>query len=172
MKQNIRKWLVAAIAVLTLLCLIFIFSNSLKDSSESSEQSFAVRDMLAFVASVFGFDGEINVSKLRNFAHVAEFFALGVCLSAASVFLAKRKGTPSGKKLALHLLGAVGVGVCVAVIDELLQLFSEGRACELKDGLLDTLGIVLGSVFICVAYLVWNLIRTRKLNKKSQTEQR
>ena len=163
MKQNIRKWLVAVIALLTLLCLIFIFSNSLKDSSE---QSFAVRDMLALVASAFGFDGEINVSKLRSFAHVAEFFALGVCLSAAAVFLAKRKGAPSPKKLSLHLLGAVGVGVCVDVLDELLQLFSEGRACELKDGLLDTLGIALGSVFVCAAYLILRAIRARKLNKK------
>ena len=147
MKHKKSIVFVAVLAILTVCCLTFIFSNSLKDSAESTDQTMVIKELLTDIARLFGIKGDINTAKLRNFAHVAEFALLGACLAAISLHTAYKK-----KKL--NLLGSipfvcasVAGGIVFAVIDEIIQLSSAGRACEFSDVVLDTVGVLLGVAF-------------------------
>ncbi len=154
MTKKVQKWCLAIVAVLTLLCISFIFGNSLKNSVESSEQSSAVKEFLVSIASFFGIDANINVAKLRNFAHVAEFLALGVCLSSLSLFFLRKKGAITTPRLWVALSLGVITGIIIAVSDELIQLFSDGRACDIRDVMLDSLGIVLGTLCVLTVFFI------------------
>ena len=166
MKNKTRQIIIGAVVLLTVLCLVFIFGNSLKDSTESSEQSFAVKKLLMDVARVFGFNGDINVSNLRNLAHVGEFCLLSICLSTLSIYIARRKGKKSVLYYASFVGASVFVGLIIAIIDELIQLMSEGRACEVKDILLDMTGILIGALVSSLGYFLFIKIRLSKQKDK------
>ena len=166
MKNKTRKIIIAAIIALALLTLLFIFGNSLKDSSESSEQSLAVKKILTEIASIFGFRGDINIALLRNLAHVAEFCMLGVCFSTLAIYLARRQNPCSLLRSSSFVGASVFAGLVIAIIDELIQLMSEGRACEVKDVVLDMTGIIIGAIIACVAYFL--LIKIRSALQKDK----
>ena len=165
MTKKVQKICLALALLLTILCISFIFSNSLKNSAESSEQSSAVRDFLLSLASLFGIDADINVTKLRNFAHVAEFLALGVSLSSLLLFLLRKKGVLTTLRLYTALSLGIIIGLLIAVSDELIQLFSEGRACDVKDVMLDSIGILFGTLVVLIVYLIRRRIKF-VINKK------
>ena len=170
MTNRTRKCIIAIIAVIAALTLLFIFGNSLKDSSESSEQSFAVKEMLMKALGFFGIKGDINISLLRNMAHVAEFALLGVCLSTIALYFARRKEKVSLVRYASFLGASMGAGALIAVVDELLQLMSAGRACEVKDALLDFLGIIIGTAVACLMYCLFVKIKLWLMRKNKEKE--
>ena len=158
---------VAVLAFLTVCCLIFIFGNSLKDSAESTDQTMLVRDLLTDIARFFGIKGEINTKKLRSFAHVAEFCLLGACLAAISLYAAYKKGKLTFQGGIPFVCAAFAGGIFIAVVDEVLQLFSDGRACEFKDVCLDGIGVMLGVAFTCtVCFAAYKIHMVRKLKKE------
>ena len=168
MKNKIRQFIIAAVILLTVLCLVFIFGNSLKDSTESGEQSRAVKEMLTAIADLFGIEGNINIAILRNLAHVAEFALLGLCIGLLTFYLARRKCPVSWIRYTLFTLASVGVGVLIAILDELIQLGSLGRACEIKDVLLDTVGIIIGNAFAIFTYLL--VVKIKEVREKARKE--
>ena len=171
MNKRTRKLILTAIAVLAFLTIAFIFSNSLKDSTESSEQSLAFKRMLLDIVRVFGFRGDINMTLLRNAAHVTEFAMLGTCLSALSIYFARQKGKPTF----LRYLSFVGLSIfgclVVAVVDELIQLTSAGRASDVKDVLLDLSGAVIGAVVAAIVYFlflkIYYMLQKNKFRKNT-----
>ena len=168
MKNKTRQIIIGSVILLTVLCLVFIFGNSLKDSAASSEQSNAVKEFLMNIARLFGFRGDINISKLRNFAHVAEFAMLGGCLGSLFIYLSRRKASAGIARYLLFFAAAVGTGVFFAVIDELLQLTSSGRVCDIGDVALDTVGIVCGVLLGSFAYFMF--VKTINCLKKRQKD--
>ena len=131
MNKRTRKLILTAIAVLAFLTIAFIFNNSLKDSAESSEQSLAVKEVLVEIARAFGFYGDINIALLRNCAHIAEFALLGTCLSFLAIYFSRRKRSVTFLRYFSFIAFSILGGLIIAVIDELIQLMSDGRACEL-----------------------------------------
>ena len=125
--------------VLTLACVVFIFSNSLRNARSSSEQSGRVTQ---FIADVYeSITGKIiNPARIthvvRKLAHFSEFALLGLLgtASAASVF-----GTVYGK---IHVI--LFWGLASAVTDEYLQRFSTGRSASVTDVMLDFSGFFVG----------------------------
>ena len=124
----------------------FIWHNSLQDAANSEEAS------LFFVALVkkflTGFQLKVATGNLdhtlRKLAHLSEFTVLGYCLAAVMMHLTRDKVSSS-------VLNALGFGFVIAATDELLQIFSIGRACELRDVGLDLLGVILGVAVYYVA---------------------
>ena len=165
MKKKTRQLIIGAVVLLTVFCLAFIFGNSLKDSAESSEQSSAVKELLMSVARLFGFRGDINVSRLRNFAHVAEFSLLGACLGTLALYFARRRAVTLARYM-LFVSAALGAGILVAVFDELLQLTSVGRVCDIKDVMLDTIGIFFGMLVSAFVYFLIIKIRKMRMTKE------
>ena len=76
---------------------------------------------------------------VRIFAHFAEFAALTFCVSAsAESLIGKNKG---------YFKIAFPLGFITALCDETVQLFFEGRAFQISDVLIDSLGCITGIIF-------------------------
>lgn len=143
-----KKTLFCFFLLLTISILCFIFRNSAQSADISSAQSEGLSRLLYKIIKTY-FNGVISYHQscviVRTFAHFAEFAALAFCLLGALEngfeHIKKRK------TLAL-LITAVS-----ALIDETIQLFSEGRAFQVFDLFIDVLGGFAGVLFF--ALIIW-----------------
>ena len=143
--------------ILTLLCLVFIFHNSLQDAGRSGERSKGIANAVS--------DRYEEVTKstvrrpqrdrmymiVRKIAHLAEYGALAVCMAFSVFAFRGRVGWLYGPLF--------GVGILVAALDEWLQSFSKGRSPAVSDALLDLGGVLLG---FCVSLCVTAVIRRKR----------
>lgn len=137
-----RKFYVIISWALVSAVMIFIFLMSSADGEESSEISDA---LLLKITEITGI--EISSFFLRKAAHFSEFAMLSFLLTNAvfATFNNKKAGIIAFPCTCLY-----------AVTDELHQLFSDGRACSVRDMLIDSAGALLGAVifsFIILFYL-------------------
>lgn len=111
----------------------FIFSNSLKNSVESQQDSDVIlswfRPLLEWI---FGKDPEVLNYVVRKAAHMAEFFVLALLICWLSHAVKKR----------FHGYGLL-YPLCVAIIDEFIQSFT-GRTSRVLDILIDFSGALIG----------------------------
>ena len=136
------------------LCISFIFGNSMKNAVESTSQSGMAKMIVDAVLDFLHIDIEISEAGIRMMGHFAEFFILSLVLSvyALLIFPFSFK-KPSDNTLFIYFSPIV-ISTLVAFIDEFIQFFTPGRACDIKDVLVDFLGatsanlIVMGIVFI------------------------
>ena len=91
---------------------------------------------------------------VRKTAHFAEYAALGGAL------LGHLQARSLRRPLRRKELGAFALGTLYAASDELHQLFVPGRSGELRDVLLDALGVAAG------VWLLWRLTGGRKKPNK------
>ncbi len=158
----LRKILLAICLIATVLWTAFIYSNSLKTSIESDVQSSSVTDFVNQAAGILGIEEEIPPSTVRDMAHFTEFFILSCLLFADLALLCYKKIIPKVR----YIFAAVGVILllcfALACIDELLQKFSAGRACQFSDVMLDTAGALFGSFGFGVFLLILQTIKNKK----------
>lgn len=152
-----KKAIIISVFIILALCVGFIFSNSLKNGAESTSQSGAVKEIIDDVLAFLHIDIEISEQNIRTLAHFAEFFALSLILTATALILFPFDfKNPLTKKLIIYFLPII-ISTLVAFIDEFIQLFSPGRACDIMDVLVDFSGaataniIIMGIVFIIYA---------------------
>lgn len=130
--------------VLTLLYLLFIYSNSMRPAAESSGQS---QGLLKMIERVFPFAVHtlgLTEHVLRKMAHFGEYLILGLLLAQT----AEAYGF-----LRVRQLWAVPLsGFLMASVDEGIQLFVDGRSGQFSDVLLDLCGVAAG-------LFVWNIFR-------------
>ncbi len=122
--------------LLTVLWIGFIFCRSLQPADVSSEESGAV---LELAHRVFPF---LSMFALRKLAHFTEFLILGVLLHFAFRSFCLRSD-----------LFVLGTGLAVAAADELLQLLSPGRSCQITDVLLDFFGVAVSVLLFFVFHI-------------------
>lgn len=148
--------------VLTVFMMAFIFSMSSQNATLSNETSAGViRFTVSLVYPEFNELGEIAQNEIvssfqnlvRSFAHFGAFAAL--CFFSLIFTLTLEK-----IKLLLRYVSSVVFAFLYAVSDEIHQLFIPGRAFQLFDILVDSLGIMLGAA---VMYLIMKLIKKRTL---------
>ena len=109
-------------------------------SSQGAEESQAMSDSL--LQKIVGLLGiEISGGFLRKFAHFSEFAGLGFCLCNALYASFGHRLTP--------VFALVGT-VIYAISDEVHQIFSEGRACQITDVLIDSAGALLGIIIVFI----------------------
>lgn len=152
-----KKTIIISVFVLLALCVAFIFSNSLKNGSETTSQSGAVKEIVDSVLNFLNINLEISEESIRTLGHFAEFFALSLVLTIASLMLFPFNfENPFTKKLIIYFLPII-ISTLIAFIDEFIQLFSPGRACDIMDVLVDFSGaavanlLTMGIVFIIYA---------------------
>ncbi|HKL61399.1 MAG TPA: VanZ family protein [Acholeplasma sp.] len=134
-KQNI-----ILIGVVCLLHL-FIWGQSLLTGAVSSSQSGFVVDVLYPVVSWVLPNLSVGTMSfiIRKLAHFTEYFILGLLLYR--VYMSYVKGYFLLTIVVMH-------GLLVAAIDESIQLFTPNRSGELRDVLIDLLGVILAVVVI------------------------
>lgn len=161
MKKNI--W---TLAVLLWMCIIFWFSAKPADESAHMSRSVGhlagellVKDFREWAPEEQdAFAGRID-HFVRKSAHAAEYAVLGILLGGmyASWSLCGRR----------HFLLALGSGVLYAATDEFHQLFVPGRSGQLSDVLLDSGGVLAGTLLYIG--VVWLVGRLHKREEKEST---
>ena len=143
LKQNPK---LAKFTLLSIVWILVIFSFSLQNGEESGALSGGI---VAWIVGLF-FPEDFTHIELVHFlvrkaAHFTEYFILGVLLSL-TVREAKWKKV---------LLAPWVLGTLVASCDETIQLFSDGRAGQVTDVMLDSSGVFTGCMILTlvVAYL-------------------
>lgn len=163
------KHITRAVALLcTLLWIAFIFSNSLDSGAESSAKSSTVHEVVNQVASSLGATEEIPEKAIRTSAHFTEFAALAVLLSLdlALFFSLPPRRALSRRHFWLFL--SLPIALAIAAIDEIIQSFSPGRACQFLDVLVDGAGALCGALFFACFFVFLpaaiRAIRARRTN--------
>lgn len=142
----------AVLTVLTIAAIGAIFYNSSLDAAQSSEQSGSLLEAFnAFLRSV-GLNITITEHLIRKTAHFVEYFILGALLNCTVYSYAHRRS--------VMLCTAIPTGAVVAVCDELIQLTSAGRSCQVDDMLLDTAAVV------CASLLIWLILYLHDRRRK------
>lgn len=137
--------------------LCFIFANSLKTAEESSAQSSTVCQIIQSTTEAIGLKVKIKEAFVRNLAHFAEFAILNVlfCADLLYFFIIP-------KKLKMPYLSlSLAASLLMAFIDELIQKFTDGRAADILDVLVDFCGALTGALAVSLILLVIFLIRRR-----------
>ncbi len=150
---NIKKSL---LPTLIILCIIFIFSNSLMNGGQSLEESSKITKAIEKVIDtlykgntpekVTYFFKSTFDNILRDCAHFLEYLILGILTMLYS----------DKFKMAFFRRFCFAILFCIliAIIDEIIQFFSPGRAFELYDLMLDGLGSIIGGILIL---LLWKI---------------
>jgi VanZ family protein len=158
-RNKLNKYI---LLILIFICILFIFHNSSRDAESSKEYSMRIaRAVERIVTAAYGNSPPGNITYflrdrfddiLRNTAHVIEFMVLSILVMLYSyTFMIS-----FWRKLSLSVLFCI----FIAVVDEVVQLFSPGRAFEVCDLCLDLLGSLIGVMLVIIIY---------KLRKKSAT---
>lgn len=154
-----RRPLFVFFLIITLAVMAAIFFFSSQNASSSSHTSGRV---VRIVLSIFvrGFDEmtveeqDVLVSQyghiVRKCAHFTEFAALGFSFTTLLSF---------GKMKNRNIVSLI-FGILYAILDEMHQLFSDGRACSLRDVAIDTSGFLSG--LIISTLILYVIERSRK----------
>lgn len=137
--------------VITALYILFIWWHSTLTAEESTVES---NNVLYFFIDFFkniGINAELSDYIIRKSAHFCEFALLGLlCMWASFV---------KTKNIIHNFMPAGFVCLATAVVDELIQINSQGRSAEVTDVALDFFGAVSGVIFFLFVLLIIRLIK-------------
>lgn len=158
--QKITILIRVLLIVLTVGWLWFIFSHSMQNAVESTEQSDEAAVYLSHF--LFWIPEEALLSAtfwIRKCAHLIEYFILGMLLAFNAVSYGKLQ-----KQFSLVLL----IGVLCAMADEQIQRYVPGRSSEVRDVWIDFCGVLLGALFICFAVWCYQKYQSRKKQERKE----
>ncbi|MCC8099290.1 MAG: VanZ family protein [Clostridiales bacterium] len=124
--------------------ILFIFQNSLESGTLSSSRSAEVTAMLNAVLGKLGISA-LSEAVVRKLAHYAEFALLGFLLT-----LCVRVYTP---RYVRYCCWPLLIGLCVANLDETIQLYVSGRNSSVIDVWIDFSGVcggLLAGFLVCI----------------------
>ncbi|MBQ6337235.1 MAG: VanZ family protein [Ruminococcus sp.] len=144
------------LTVLTVAAVGFIFYNSSMSAVESTEESSPVTDMLNNLLRSLNIPLTLTENVVRKLAHFTEYTILGFLLSSTVYsYVRERKKT---------LLLSLALGAVIPICDELIQLFPEGRSCEVRDMLIDFSGVAFAALIV---FLIIS-IKEKRTKKKGE----
>lgn len=147
-----------AAAVMLLCCMALIFGFSAQDAEQSTETSLKVISNIARIVYSDFEDLDDNEKQekidglqftVRKLAHFSIYTALGIFAFLTIV-------SYRGLKLKARVFASLAFCLFYAVSDELHQLLSAGRSCELRDVLIDFAGAFVG---VAVTFLIVRFIK-------------
>lgn len=157
--KTVKKIARVVFPLLSVLMIIFIFYQSSMNADDSSVESGSLMEMINGFLKALGIPPFISDHLIRKAAHFSEYFILGTLLFASmKVWLDKD---------ILVLTYPAAAGLLVAVSDEFIQTFSEGRSGEVKDVLLDLAGVLTAIVAL---YLLLRLFIDIRKNKQKEED--
>ena len=116
--------------LLVLLWMILIFIMSSFNSTESSNQSGFIVNIISSILHINNI--ELLSLIIRKLAHFTEYFILGL--------LTYNMFHSYNKKVYISII----ICILYAISDEIHQIFVPGRSCQIMDMTIDTLGSLLG----------------------------
>jgi VanZ family protein len=132
-----------------------IWTQSVLPGSVSSTQSGLITQMISSILDKFNIyiDQEILHYLMRKIAHFTEFMILGI------VWL---KYVISYKTIQkkYYLIMIIPIMI-TAIVDEIIQIFSDARGPSIIDVLID----ISGGVIVLVVYMLFKLLYNRNMKK-------
>lgn len=153
--------------LVTILWMAVIFSFSARTADRSEEMSMSVGRVTGkiFVSGFANWDESKKTEfiegidhPLRKCAHITEYAILGVLLMLALGSCAN--------VLRDRVIWSLGIGIFYAAVDEFHQLFVAGRGGRVADVLIDSLGVIMGILFVCGMEILCKTLYNRKRVKK------
>ena len=141
MKTNKIITVISWAAVLLCMTVIFVLSAQKGDDSQELSDSFIVLFGLKFSSDI-----------IRTCAHFLEYAGLAVL-----IYNALYRSFGYAKPVFSVALSAI-----YAVTDEIHQLFVEGRACQITDIIIDSVGAAAGIAVLTAIITVYRKIKRRK----------
>ncbi|MFC2145630.1 VanZ family protein [Actinomycetota bacterium] len=156
-----------SLLILIILCISFIFLNSFMNADQSKEESGRIVKAIEKVVNTLYKDNTPEkVTRflkttfnniLRDLAHFLEFLILGIL----TMLYSYRFKSTVFKRVSLVLFFCI----LIALIDEIIQFFSPGRAMELYDLLLDSSGSIIGIILILLLHKIKEKRKCRGIPK-------
>ena len=157
-----KRGILIIIWMVLLLCIGFIFGNSLKDGPQTVKDSLSIKDVIDDVLDFLNINLEISENAVRTLGHFCEFFALCAIITCAALLLFPIDyKNPYSIRLLIYFSPTL-ISTLIALADEFIQLFSPGRACDIMDVLVDFLGALTANVIIMGIALIICKIKKRK----------
>lgn len=122
--------------IIIVLIITFIWSNSYQNSTNSYNLSMFFTTNIQPLLIELGLHPNVNIldTYVRKLAHLTEFMALG----AVIYYTFKQIFTTHIAKKSILL------AICIASLDEVIQIYTPGRTATIGDVLLDTTGSMIG----------------------------
>lgn len=123
-------------SIIIILIIVFIWNNSYQDSTYSYNLSMFFTMNIQPLLIKFDFHPNLKIldTYVRKLAHLTEFMALGTIIYYKFKQIFKTHIT---KKSIL-------LTICIASLDEIIQIYTPGRTATITDVLLDTVGSIIG----------------------------
>ena len=149
--------------LLTFGCVVTIFLLSAQEAEVSSRNSLGVLTAVTeIISDVFHISvDEDQISNVHNFFRKMAHFSIYAVLS---VFAYNMFRQLIEKKKLIFIVTFIFC-VTVAISDEIHQIFIPGRSAEIRDVLIDTLGVCVGLV---VVWVVSMLVKRRRYIKNNR----
>lgn len=155
-RERTSLWVIVgrvAFTVALIVCIWFIFSNSMAVADVSSVSSGRVLQLLQAVLRRLGHPAlaqRLTMHIVRKMAHFCEYtlegFLLMLCMRVYS------------RRPLRHITVPMLAGVLTALTDETIQLFSQGRSSQVTDVWLDSAGVLAGILAALLLMGLWRLL--------------
>lgn len=148
--KKYTKRIIFAILIIINCMSIFLFSQQVGEDSGNTSSKIVeiVSQIIPFIKNMQEpektmFKENILSQIVRKCAHFSIYTMLG--FFTINFMLTYQKGSLL-KKSSISLL----FGICYAISDEFHQMFIPGRSAEVRDVLIDSLGVLIGILFMII----------------------
>ena len=147
-KLNIKRGI---LFIIIGLWMILIFSLSAQTATQSSELSGGLIDKILNIFNRELSEFEVVVIDFMQFiirksAHMFLYIILAILIfSELSLYSIKK-----------HEIFTAVISISYAITDEIHQYFVPGRSCEIRDVLIDSIGVIIGIVIVRIARKLTN----------------
>jgi len=157
MKRNIKR---VIFMILIIIWMVLIFLLSSQDATQSAELSGGLidkilnlfdRELLEFEVSMI----DVMQFIIRKFAHMFLYVVLAILVSI-------ELSTYSIKK---ELIISGSICVCYAISDEIHQHFVSGRSGEIRDVLIDAVGVIIGICIVKFSRMMADKYKEKTIDK-------
>lgn len=134
--------------ILTIIFVLFIFSNSLKTGTVSTSISDPISNDFYSIFTKIGLPITADTVSLfiRKTAHLLEFLLYSILLNFSIYY--------KSKKFSDYTFMILFIGLFTGLTDEFLQTFVVGRSGEVRDVMIDFIGFLLG-------FLLFNILEKK-----------
>lgn len=149
-----KKVYITVSCALVIACMGVIFWMSSRTAADSQEMSDSLIDKILELLGI-----EFTAFFIRKSAHLLEFTGLAMLTFNACYAAFRRAAVPV----------SFIITVLYAISDEIHQIFVEGRACQLRDVFIDSVGALLGIAASLIILKIVKIIVKRR-NKNGNIE--
>lgn len=147
---------------------LFIFYEALTPAVGSSEQSDTVAKIIVDIVEAFG--EKLTEAQSQRLSHNVRKLIGHYGLFAIDGILGLTFFFSLDKNKKYEILFACLSGLSVAIIAELLQLFPEGRSCEVLDMLINFSGYLTGVLVTIIVGSIYLKAKKRRSRNGKQAE--